>query len=56
MAGKVGAGAGLLTFAVDGGIATIRHINGSLLDADYERELGYAAIKGTSVGAGVLSP
>ena len=52
-AGKVGAGAGLLTFAVDGGIATIRHINGSLLDADYERELGYAAIKGTSVGAGV---
>lgn len=52
-AAKVGAGAGLLTFAVDGGMATIRHINGSLLDADYERDLGYAAIKGTSVGAGV---
>jgi hypothetical protein len=52
-AAKVGAGAGLLTFAVDGGVATMRHINGSLLDADYERELGYAAIKGTSVGAGV---
>jgi hypothetical protein len=52
-AGKVGVGAGLLTFAVDGGIATIRHFNGSLTDADYEREMGYAAIKGTSVGAGV---
>jgi len=52
-ASKVGAGAGLLTFAVDGGIATIKHLNGSLLDADYERELGYAAIKGTIVGTGV---
>jgi hypothetical protein len=51
-ASKVGAGAGLLTFAVDGGIATIKHLNGSLLDADYERELGYAAIKGTTVGTG----
>jgi hypothetical protein len=52
-AGKVGVGAGLLTFAVDGGIATIKHLNGTLLDADYERELGYAAIRGTTVGAGV---
>jgi hypothetical protein len=52
-ASKVGAGAGLLTFAVDGGIATVKHLNGSLLDADYERELGYAAIKGTTVGTGV---
>ena len=51
-AGKVGSGAGLLTFAVDGGIATIRHINGTLTGADYERELCYAAIKGTSVGGG----
>ena len=52
-AGKVGAGAGLLTFAVDGGIATIQHLNVSLTDADYEQQLGYAAIKGTSVGGSV---
>ena len=49
-AAKVGVGAGLLTVAVDGGIATLKHLNGTLLDADYERELGYAAIKGASVG------
>ncbi len=52
-ASKLGAGAGLLTFAVDGGIASIKRLNGTLLDADYERELGYAAIKGTIVGTGV---
>ena len=52
-AGKAGIGAGLLTFAVDGGVATFHHIKGTLLDADYERELGYAAINGTSVAAGV---
>src|ERR1039458_7415680 len=52
-AAKVGAGAGLLSFAGDGGIATIKHVKGELLDSDYERELGYATIKGASVGTGV---
>jgi hypothetical protein len=52
-AGKVGMGAGLFTFAVDGGVATIQRINGSISDFEYQKELGHAAIKGTAVGGSV---
>ncbi len=44
---------GLLTFAVDAGIATYSYLAGETWLADFQREVQYAAIRGTTVGTAI---
>ena len=50
---KSGASAGLMVFAIDGGIATYSYVNGNINKPEFQEKLVDAAIKGTSVGGAV---
>ena len=50
LAMSAGAQAGLLTFAIDSGIATFRYLEGETWPMEFRQELEYAAIRGAVVG------